>query len=510
MAAKKIAIIDLGSNSVRMIIMQINSDGSYRLVEQAKEMVRLSEGMGDNLVLQPYAIKRTIYTLNLFKKLIEVNNIDEVHAVATAAVRNAKNKEYFLKKVSDETGINLKIIPGLKEAYYDYLGVINTITINNCLIIDIGGASTELVLVENRQIKYSVSLQIGAVNSTDKFLEKDFISSKKIDFLKNELQKLFNDISWLKEANKLPVVGLGGTVRSLSRIDRRRVNYPLWLIHNYNLSYESVEDINNLMIDSDLESRLCISGLKKERADIAPAGFLIVKELMQNINSKQLIVSGNGLREGVFYKSYLNSEEKVDDVLNHSIDNILKSYCINKKHSYHVQKLALQIFDQTKLIHHFSGNARKLLYAASLLHDIGIYVDYYNHHKHGFYLVLNSHLNGLSHKELLMCAFIVGMHRFQELKIDWKNYKEIINKCDYKLIKKLSLFLRIAESLDKSQSGTVQDINCFNTHNSVHIKLNADESAELELSYARKNKKAFEKLFGKYFYVSNNSSYAIL
>lgn len=502
---KKFAIIDLGSNSVRMIIMQVYEDGSYKMVDQAKEMVRLSEDMGEEMTLKPLAIQRTLYTLKLFKKLIDAHRVDQVFTIATAAVRNASNQQFFLDKVKVETGFDFEVISGEMEAYYDYLGVVNTIDLKDCIIIDIGGASTELVWVENRKMKEAVSLPYGAVTLTEKFLDKDVISAEKLKRLEQFMDRQYSEIEWLEDVAKLPVVGLGGSIRTLAKIDKRKIGFPLASLHNYQMTAGEVAYAYDMVVRANLEERKDIPGVGKERADIIVGGLTPIKVLMGHLKAHRLIISGNGLREGVFFQNYVrdlnHGGEIIEDVLFHSVENTLKNYEANRKHSYHVQKLALSLFDQTKEMHRMGEEERKLLSVGALLHDIGMYVDYYNHHKHGFYLTLNSRLNGLRNRELVMCAFIVAMHREEEFKEDWKSYNMLIDKNDYETIKKLSLFVRIAEKLDRSEYGSVEDVVCYLTPDALQIMLKTSNAPELEIAAAMKNGKAFEKIFHKKLYI---------
>jgi exopolyphosphatase/guanosine-5'-triphosphate,3'-diphosphate pyrophosphatase len=497
---KKLAIIDLGSNSVRMIIMKVYEDASYKMIEQAKEMVRLSEGMGEERILKPLPMERTLDTLKLFKKLINVHQVDQIFPIATAAVRIARNQEAFLEKVQQETGFSFHVITGEEEAYYGYMGVINTIKLESALMIDIGGASTELVWIENKQLKKAVSLPYGAVTLTEMFLPKDTIEASAVKTLENFIKKQFDKIPWLKEADGLPIVGLGGTIRTLAKINKHIIGFPLVSLHNYQITFQEVLAIYEKVNHGNKAAIKKIPGVKKERGDILTAGLVPIKLLMEYIRGTQLIISGNGLREGVFYKNYLamtQQQDLVEDVLLHSIENLLINYDMNRKHCYHVKDLALALFDETKEIHRLGQEERRLLMASALLHDIGMYIDYYNHHKHGFYLVLNSVLNGLRNRERLMCAFIVSNHREMKFREDWRNYTMLIDKNDHDIIRKLTIFLQIAEKLDRGGYGGVKNLYCSITPNKVKIRLQADHPVDLEISGAMKYEKCFEKIFHK-------------
>lgn len=504
---RKLAIIDLGSNSLTMIIVEIYNDGSYKMLDQAKEMVRLSEGMGDEKILKPDAIKRTIYTLRLFNNLIKAYQVDEIICVATAAVRSANNKDYFIEEIKKETGFEVKIISGEEEAYYGYLGVINTIQVQDCIIVDIGGASTELALVKNRTIKETLSLPFGAVVLTENYLDKDVISSEKVKKLEDFLISKYDSIEWLKKAKGLPIIGVGGTIRTIAKVDKKRIKFPIVRLHNYQVTDKEVSYIYEKVISTDLKGRKKIPGVNKERADIIAGGIVPIKCLMKYLETKRLIISGNGLREGLFYEKYFEGKKDrvFNEVLYHSVYNILKRYNVNIKHSEHVQKLALSLFDQTYKLHGFGKELRKLLSVASLLHDIGMYVDYYNHHIHGFYLILNSRLYGLSNRELIICAFLVGRHRDVAFKENIKKYSMLINKDDYDRIKKLSTFLKMAEKLDRSESGSIDDIRCEIDSKKVNVILKAKNNPELEIAAVKKYENDFKKQFGRKLYIYSDA-----
>lgn len=503
----KIAIIDLGSNSVHVLIMKIYQNGSYKMMDHVKEMVRLSEGMGEELTLKQQPMNRTIATLKLFKKLIKVYEVANVFCVATAAVRTAKNKDYFIERVKKETGFEIEVISGIEEACYDFIGVINTIDIKDCIIVDIGGASTEIILVKDRMVKEAISLPFGAVLLTERYLSKDIIKQKSLKVLEEYLINQFRGIEWLEINKGLPIVGLGGTIRTIAKMDRKKIRFPFESLHNYQVTSEEVSYIYEKVSSVNLKQRKRIPGMNKDRADIITGGLTPLISLMKFLGTKRIIISGKGLREGVFFKRYLETVRSIntidsdrtiiDNVLIHSIDNILRRYEANIRHSYHVQQLALSLFDQTKELHGLGEEERKLLKVGALLHDIGMYVDYYNHHKHGFYLMINSRLYGLNNRELVICAFIVAMHREDKFDQSWQKYKMLINKRDYQIIQFLSLFTRLAEKLDRSEYSKIKDIYCDIQENTIDVKLKTDEDGELEIASALKFKKEFRRLLKK-------------
>jgi len=483
-----------------MIVMHIFPNGSYKMVDQLKEMVRLSEGMGIDNKLKPLAIERTVHVLKLYKRVLDIHNVDVTYAIATAAVRNAVNKDAFLKRVQKEAFLNFDVISGKQEAYYDYLGVVNTLNIDDCILLDTGGGSSEIVHIVNRKPVNRISIPYGAVNLFERFCKQGDWNNDKINDLQNFLQKEFSKIEWLIGIKELPIIGLGGSIRAIAKMYKRKEQINIEGLHNIEISANEVNELFERLSKTSIDERRRMNGVGKDRADIIISGTLPLKILMEITKSKKLIVSGNGLREGVFYMHLLKNREEgeyFEDILTASIDNILKNYDCNETHCQLVEKLSLQMYDQLKAVHSFPDYTRRLLSAAALLHDIGTYVDYYNHHKHGFYLTLNSKLYGLSNKEIVMCAYLVAMHRNEDIRIDYKGFVGLITKDDYDLVKKLSVFIKISEELDRTEIGIVQGIEVKVNGKQVILDLRTLKTAVLEKTIAMKSAKAFEKAFGK-------------
>jgi exopolyphosphatase/guanosine-5'-triphosphate,3'-diphosphate pyrophosphatase len=296
-------VIDLGSNSARLSVWQINEDSSVKQVLKLKEMVRLSEGMGEDRVLQEPAMARTIQALVGFKKQYEGLHDLTLEAYATAATRMAANQKEFLKRVKKAVGVDIKVIPGTKEAELDFLGVINTLPIQNALIMDTGGASTELILVQNRKLQHLISIPFGSVNLSERYLHGDTVSAAELFDVITSVNRTFNGIWWLKKAQNLPIVALGGSNRTLAKIQRRKdavANFED--IHGYRMSTEQVNAIFKQVISSSLEERKAIGGLAKYRADIIVGGLVPVVMMIRFLDSDRLTFSQYGLREGALYQ----------------------------------------------------------------------------------------------------------------------------------------------------------------------------------------------------------------
>ncbi|MFT8324251.1 Ppx/GppA family phosphatase [Oenococcus sicerae] len=308
----KFAIIDLGSNSVRMTISQYQENGGYEVLGRFQEMVRLSAGMGKKRILQEDAINRTIQAIKNFKKEISKYDQITVRAVATAAVRQASNQKYFLDKFETALDQPLEVITGLQEAHYDYMGIIETLPIENALILDTGGASSELIMVRDKREIHGISLPVGSVNLTESYLEKDQVTAVSLFSAITALQRLFRDVSWLLEVRNFPIIAIGGSNRTLAKISRREKEIVGLPIHGYHLSSDEANQIFQQVLASNLKERGDLPGLAKARADIIVGGMLPLIKLCQYVDADQVIFSQSGLREGILF-------EEIQKVTGHEV-----------------------------------------------------------------------------------------------------------------------------------------------------------------------------------------------
>ncbi|ANK58785.1 Ppx/GppA family phosphatase [Loigolactobacillus backii] len=308
------AVIDLGSNSARLTISEIEDDGTYKVIKQLKEMVRLSEDMGADQNLQQPAIERTITALKKFRdEYSKLPNL-KVRAIATAATRMAKNQKKFLKQVADEVaGLQLEVIPGTLEAHYDFVGVINTLPVSNCVIMDTGGGSCELILVQNGKATNLISLPVGAVNLTERFFKNgtDKIKAEDLFWETTFVNQLFNDVWWLRKGQNLPIVALGGSNRTLAKIKRKESDFRHFEnIHGFRMSVASVNQVYAEVISKDLAGRKKIPGLTKERADIIAGGMTPIVTILRFLDSDRVVFSQNGVREGILLEHVAQLQEE--------------------------------------------------------------------------------------------------------------------------------------------------------------------------------------------------------
>lgn len=498
---EKIGIIDLGSNSARLVIVEMLGDGHFAVVDQLKESVRLGKDMERDGFLKPQRIAETIKILKMFRRLCDAYQIERIIAVATAAVRRAKNQRSFLDEVLATCGIKFKVLSAEEEATYVYKGVINSMEIPKGVIFEIGGGSIKIVYYNRRNMLFHETLPFGSVTLTELFSSDGLSPEEQTQKIEEFFTEQLNQIPWLKTVDaEVQLIGVGGSFRNLAKISRLVRKYPLNLIHNYNIGAEEFEHIYNMFKVLDLDKKKKIKGISSGRADILPSAFAVVKSFLKYMNFTNITISGCGLREGIMfnYAVPMTVEKPISGVLNYSLSSLMKFYGCDEKHTLQVVDLSVQLFKQLRVLHKFSRQYLRILKVAAMLHDAGKEVKYYSYQRHSGYIILNSIIYGLSHRDVVLASFVCSVYKNDSLSVaDFAKYKELVNEEDLLAVRKLGVMLRIAESLDRSMGGMVSGINCDVLGDSVIMKTETRGDAALEIRDATSASSDFKKIFKK-------------
>lgn len=498
---EKIGIIDLGSNSARLVIVNLFAEGYFMVVDELKESVRLGQDMERDGFLKPQRVSETIRTLKMFRKLCDSSGVTRIIAVATAAVRRAKNQRSFLDEIQASCGIKIRVLSAEEEALYVYRGVINTMDVPKGIILEIGGGSTKIVYYNRRNILNYSTLPFGAVTLTGLFSDGNLKPEEQTLKIEEFFTEQLKQIDWINEVDSdVQLIGVGGSFRNLFKISKMVHKYPLDSVHNYTMLTEDFLPVYDMIKVLDLDKKKKIKGLSAERADILPAALAIIKSFVSFFNFDKFIMSGAGLREGIMFNQALpvTEEKPISDVLNYSLTTLVKYYGCDERHVEHVVNLSIQLFKQLRVLHKFPRQYLKVLKVAATLHDCGMRIKYYNHQRHSCYMILNSTLYGVSHRDIVLAAFTACCHKKEDINAyDWARYRDILNDDDIEIVKRLGVMLRIAESLDRSKSGTVKSINCDILGDSVIMKTEVDGDAALEIRDAMAASTEFRKSFHK-------------
>ncbi len=498
---ERIAIIDLGSNTARLLLVDVTEDGHFQIVDQLKESSRLGEGMDRDGFLKPDRIQETIRTLKMFRKLCDVNGIERIIAVATAAVRRAKNQRSFLDEVSATCGIKLRVLSAEEEALYVYRGVINTMDIPKGLILEIGGGSTKIVYYNRRNLLNYVTLPFGAITLTELFAEEGVAPEQQAAKVEEFFLEQLKNIEWLNEVDpEVQLIGVGGSFRNLCRITKIMKKYPLKTIHNYVVTDNDFKHVYDLLKGLDLDRKKRLKGLSSGRADILPSAMALVSAFKKHMNLGNIIISGSGLRTGVLFNYTLPTtvDKPISDVLTYSLNSLVDFNGGNKKHIEQVVSLSVQLFKQLRVLHKFPRQYLKILKVAAYLYDSGKSAGYYNYEKHSAYFILNANIYGLSHRDLVLASFVAGNTEMEDINpFDWQKYRDLVGEDDVDTVRKMGVMLRIAHSLDRSLSSVVKGINCDILGDSVIMKTEVEGDATLEINSAMEIGQDFRKIFRK-------------
>ena len=490
---ERIAVIDLGSNTTRMIVVGYVPQHTYKLIDEVREAVRLAHGIGADGKLQLAPMNRAIKTMRLFHQMCRGIGVDQIVPVATSAVREATNRDEFLQRVREEAGLDFRVLTAAEEAYYGYLGAINTLNLHNGCVIDIGGGSTQVTVVTNRQMSQSISRPIGAVRLTDRFVKSDPISSREFKALEQAIRTHFADVSWLKQQGGM-LGGIGGTIRALAEIDQKMRNHPIDRVHGHHMSVDRINELLDTFRSLTVKQREDLPGLSRDRADLILAGTTILAEVMRRGSFTHIMISGQGLREGLFFEHFMRgSSTLIPDIRSFSVMNLARMYHYEAIHSAKVRELALSMFDQLYPMHGYDAWARELLGHAAILHDIGNAVNYYDHHKHGAYLLVNSAMQGFSHREVAILALLVRYHRKGDVSVD--AYRQILEPGDEALVMKLAAMLRLSEFLERRKNQVVQAIT-IELGAVVRMVTHAAGDTTVEVWDANRAAGLFRKAFG--------------
>ncbi len=441
--AKRTAIIDIGSNSARMIVLERTSRFGFYLLNETKSRVRISEGAYENGGnLQPAAIQRAINALQEFLSIAKALKVKKILCVATSAVRDAPNKHQFLSQAKKELDLNIKVIDGDMEALLGAIAALNLLPIQNAVTLDIGGGSSELALIENRKIVKTISLDLGTVRLKELFSDKNEGIEKAIRFIHEQITMLPKDF----KADLL--IGIGGTARAIAQAIMKKEEYPLDKLHGfrYDLNKES-KFIDKIITVPVLKLKKL--GIKKDRYDTIKEGALIFREIARHLGAKEVITSGVGVREGVFLRDLLRNHHYTFPAnFNPSLKSLMDRFCIDKKQSACHYKLAKKIYDTLYKEFDPQKNYEKTLLIAAKLLNIGIKVDFYEHHKHSSYIILNDLEYGFSHQDIVTIATLVRFHKKKlPNKESIKNLQDLLPP--KKSLEWLSFILTLAETINK-------------------------------------------------------------
>ncbi|BBI34983.1 Ppx/GppA phosphatase family protein [Cohnella abietis] len=494
---KVTGIIDIGSNTVRLSVYQLTSNGAYRVLDQGRWPARLSQRMAPDGTLPVEVVDELAEVLRYFSRICSKHGADKIRAVATAAIRQAANRDTVIQRLFAATGLSIEILTGEDEARIGSRAMLNSLSLADCFVVDIGGGSTEITLIKNRKVVHAVSFPIGCVNTSVRYsLGEEPVSQSVLSNIQADVRKLISKEKWISSHPNLPLIGLGGTVRALAKLHQRESNYPFPYLHGYELNNPDLPSTLGSLSILNVEQRRKLPGLSKDRGDVIVPGLAILLGVVQQAETSRLVVCGAGLRDGLFQETcLLNHETDSEDyVLEESIRNLNALYPVAPEgHLNQVRKLALTLYDNLSPHTVMPAYSRRILETASRLFRIGAVIDYNESADHTFYMLLHTIWNGLSHREMLLTAAIASYRGANPLRRKLAPYRLMLEDGDLEAIAKLGSLLQLAVALDRSESQAITSLELAIKGKTLHLIAHADhplpvEHMEVE-TYAREIKK---------------------
>jgi exopolyphosphatase / guanosine-5'-triphosphate,3'-diphosphate pyrophosphatase len=495
---ERVAVIDMGSNSWRLVVFGYEPGTPWwSLVDEIREAVRIGAGLDENGVLRPDRVDRALHTAAVFAAFCQATGVEDVVALATSAIRDARNGGELLSDIRRTTGLEPRVISGQEEARYGWLAVANSTTIEDGFGLDIGGGSIQGLRIEDRRLVEAESLPLGAVRVSERFLPGEKASSKEIKALRAHVAGELEQLGWWSGGGR--IVGIGGTIRNLAAAAMKRLTLPDIDVQGFELTREALDQLIDELASRPASKRAQVKGIKYDRADVILGGALVLATAMEVGGFDSIEVTEAGLREGVFFERLLGERELFADVRAESVQNLAHRFEHHREHDQHVWTLSRSMFDglASAGLHEFGALERELLWAACLLHDIGVAVNYDDHHRHSYYLTLNAGLPGFGPRELILIGLVARYHRKGEP--DASELGDVAQPGDDERLRVLCGVIRLAEQLERSRDQAITDVQVSAQDGTVTLAASTDPAldATVPIWAARRNADLLAEALGR-------------
>lgn len=486
MSSKRLAAIDIGTNSIRSIVVEADLNGGFRVLDDEKVAVRLGEGLHKTGRISADAAQRAIEALSRQKKIIDAYEVRSIEAVATSAVRKARNGAEFIAAIKTQIGLSVTTISGEVEAELTALSAFNNFDLEGTrhLLVDIGGGSLELVTTVGRHVEETFSLDLGAVYLSDSFLSHDPISDDDLSRLRRQIRKVLRETFGPERAAVSAVIGSGGTISAMAAMISAARKEAYGSVHGCEILRSDVVHTLAMLLRKNLKERRNIPGLNPERADIIVAGITVIDELLEFFQVNLLKVNERGIREGLILRGLrrhgMIPAEEGRRTWHDAALNFAASCHFDKNHALQVARLAKSIFKVVSRPYKFDEREERLLEAAAILHDVGYFINYSSHHKHSYHLIAHADLFGFTPRERELIANIARYHRKSMPKKKHEAFMRLA-PADRQLVEKLAGILRLADGLDRSRTGVIEVVEAILSPSRLLLRLqcNGDPAVEL-------------------------------
>lgn len=499
---KRLAAIDIGTNSIRCIVVEACGETGYRILDDEKATVRLGDGLHRSGAISSQSWQAAGEALSRMRKIAEGFGVRAIEAVATSAVRKAANGQEFLEDMLHCGGIPIRVISGEEEAELAALSAWRhfDMTQSRHALLDIGGGSAEVILATGNHIEEVHSFEAGAIFMTDRFLSREPVHKDDLRRLQKYLRKQTRSLFERREFHLQQLIGSGGTVTNIGRAVMAQRKESFDSVHGYEVLHSDLVHLLTMLARLTPKERAAVPGISPERGDIIVAGVAVVEGLMRNLGANILRINERGIREGLIIRSLQKHDLVSGDVSvldwRTSVENFARSCQANLAHARQVARLAIKLFEALREQASFTDGDQLLLEAAALLHDIGYFISYHRHHKHSYHLIRHARLDGFTPRQKELVANIARYHRAGLPKKKHPNFSHL-SEADQHLVKRLGGILRLADGLDRCRNQRVRELSCRVEEGILYIRLHADcGDLSVEIYGAGRKSDLFELAFG--------------
>jgi exopolyphosphatase / guanosine-5'-triphosphate,3'-diphosphate pyrophosphatase len=496
----RIAALDVGSNSFHLIVAEVETGGRIRVLDRAKEMVRLGDSTLHKGVIAPEVFRRGLDALRALRRIADRHKVDALVAVATSAVREAQNGGEFVRAARDEAGIDIRVIRGDEEARLIYLGARGSLDLGKrrVALFDLGGGSLEIVLADAQELYFTASLKLGVIRLAESCPCSDPPSARERSHLAERVRTMLDPvISRVRAMGFDDVAFTSGTASALAGLLRADGGGG-----KSTIALADLAALEQRLGTMTIAARGRMTGLDARRTDTIYAGAVVFRTALELCGAEEATLCETALREGIV-ADYVASNrpgillvEEFPDLRRRSVMELARRCQFREDHGSHVARLALSIFNQTRRLHRLAEADAELLEYAALLHDIGFYISPHRHHRHSAYLIKSHAMTGFSRSEVEIIALTARHHRKSEPRRG-HGVMQSLSKTDCHRVRVLAAILRIADALDRTHARLVRAVRCTISSRTVDIRVDADGDPELELWAARRKGDLFEALAGR-------------
>jgi exopolyphosphatase/guanosine-5'-triphosphate,3'-diphosphate pyrophosphatase len=498
-----IAVIDVGSNTIRSLVFEVGRDGQERILDDEREVARLASGLGARGRLQRAAMRRALTALRRMADIARARGARRFAVVGTSALREATNRRAFVDQVRAETGLRLRVISEGEEARLAFESAALSFDLGDtpCAVVDIGGGSTEIILGIGTHIQQDHSLRLGAVNLTEKHLHNDPVRNKEFRRLRRDVRRALRNARIETDPPPRVLIVSGGTATALAQIAMARQGLQGRPVLGFEMSQGELLHLRSALMRRTLAERRQMPGLSPDRADIILAGTIILYEVMTHLKVNLARVNARGIRHALVHRLVARRASgrapgPAGPQRLAAAEALGRSLRYEEGHALQARRLSESIFDQIAGPLGLDAAGRDLLSAAALLHDVGYVVGYRQHHKHAYRLIAHAQLEGFTPREREIIALVARYHRRGEPRRRHKALSSLARD-DRRMVAVLASVLRIADALDRRHSQGVRAIECRTTRRAVGMTLVADRDLAVEAHAAEEKGDLFEKVFGR-------------